>query len=567
MKNKSLVFASIILVCAFSPIAVKGQSMPYTFSANTAAKASEVNENFTYLLKRFGTRQTSVNCSAGESITTALQNYNHIVISGICTENLSLDATTLPHRLVILEGSSSSSDGISASDTSKPVINVFNGSITLKISKLKLTGGTRGIEGYLGPTIILNNILVENNTSFGIANWSGSRLFIKESTIQNNGETAIISGESSYVEIVRNTITGHTNYHSILITRAGSAWIANNTITNGKDAGIQIESGSSAYIRHNTIQSAENGISVSGSSNARLRYNTINNNSKSGLYVENNGSVVLEAGNTFSNNSEHGIALSIGGSLIMWCNAQLTTATTISGNTNNAINIGRGGSANLCNLTITGSTQTGIQVGGGGMLEIKNSTISGSTKHGIKAELGATLNITNTSITSNQKDGISLWGAKGGLDNVTITGNANAGIRVNNGMLDIGNSTISGNTYGGIDSNQQSAIHLNGGIIIENNAFGISLNNSTLFQYDVTSTSYIRNNTNIEIYATMSSIGLNKVTVGGTSGSNEISLLKGSILTIGTSTSITGTILCDGSLNTGKFIDDAISLSPTTSGC
>ena len=201
------------------------------------------------------------------------------------------------------------------------------------------------------------------------------------------------------------------------------------------------------------------------------------------------------------------------------------------------------------------------------MLEIKNSTISGSTKHGIKAELGATLNITNTSITSNQKDGISLWGAKGGLDNVTITGNANAGIRVNNGMLDIGNSTISGNTYGGIDSNQQSAIHLNGGIIIENNAFGISLNNSTLFQYDVTSTSYIRNNTGKEISATMSSIGFNNVTVGGTSGSNEINLSHGSILRIETGTSITGTIWCDGSLNTGKFIDDSITLNPTTSGC
>ena len=155
----------------------------------------------------------------------------------------------------------------------------------------------------------------------------------------------------------------------------------------------------------------------------------------------------------------------------------------------------------------------------------------------------------------------------GVFDNSTITGSANAGIRVNNGMLSIRNSTISGNTNGGISSHQQSAINLSGGVIIENNGYGIGMHNSTLFQYDVTSTSYIRNNTNIEIYATMSSIGLNKVTVGGTSGSNEISLLKGSILTIGTSTSITGTILCDGSLNTGKFIDDAISLSPTTSGC
>ena len=93
------------------------------------------------------------------------------------------------------------------------------------------------------------------------------------------------------------------------------------------------------------------------------------------------------------------------------------------------------------------------------------------------------------------------------------------------------------------------------------------MHNSTLFQYGNVSTSYIRNNTNNEIYATMSSIGLNTVTVGGTSGSNEINLSQGSILRIETGTSITGTIGCDGSLNTGKFINDTITLNPTTSGC
>ena len=39
--------------------------------------------------------------------------------------------------------------------------NVFNGSITLKISKLKLRGGTYGAEGYLGAVVILENALVE----------------------------------------------------------------------------------------------------------------------------------------------------------------------------------------------------------------------------------------------------------------------------------------------------------------------------------------------------------------------------------------------------------------------
>ena len=203
--------------------------------------------------------------------------------------------------------------------------------------------------------------------------------------------------------------------------------------------------------------------------------------------------------------------------------------------------------------------------GYGAMLEISNSTISGGTKRGISDRIGATLDMNYVSITNNQNDGVALWGAKAGIYNSTITGSTNAGIRLNNGFLSINNSTISGNTRTGIASHQQSAINLAGGVIIENNVIGIDLHSSTLFQYDVES-SYIRNNTGYQIAANMSSIGLAKVTVGGTIGSNEIYLVQGSILDIETGTSISGTINCDGSLNTGKFIKDTISLSPTTSG-
>jgi len=347
METRKTLFASLaFLFLGLVPNSAMGQSLPHTFSANTAAKASEVNENFTYLLERFGTRQTSVNCSAGESITTALQNYNHIVISGICTENLNLDATTFPHRLVILEGSSSSSDGINASDTSDEVIYV-KGLITLKISKLKLTGGTYGIASSTGPSVILENTLVENNTNSGIAIWSNSGGWIENSTIQNNSEHAIFSGWSSHVNIIGNTISGHTNNQSIKITRSGSAWIENNTITNGKYAGISIDRGASADIISNTIQSAEHGISVLDSSHAILKNNTVNSNSNSGLYVDNNASVILAEGNTFSYNSNYGITLWLGGSLNMWCDAQLTTATTISNNTQGAINVLGGAGANF----------------------------------------------------------------------------------------------------------------------------------------------------------------------------------------------------------------------------
>ena len=181
--------------------------------------------------------------------------------------------------------------------------------------------------------------------------------------------------------------------------------------------------------------------------------------------------------------------------------------------------------------------------------------------------MGVTLDMNNVSITNNQNDVVALWGAKAYIGNSTITGNTNAGIRLNNGFLSINNSTISGNTNGGIESHQQSAINLSGGVIIESNGSGIGMHNSTLFQYDNQTTSYIRNNTGKEISATMSSIGFNNVTVGGTSGSTEINLSQGSILRIETGTSITGSIWCDGSLNTGKFINDGITLNPTTSGC
>ena len=226
-----------------------------------------------------------------------------------------------------------------------------------------------------------------------------------------------------------------------------------------------------------------------------------------------------------------------------------------------------GSTAYIDNATITGSAKQGIDMGGGAILDIYNSTIIGSTKQGIHAGMGATLDMNSVSITNNQNDGVALFGAKAEINNSTITGSTNAGIRLNNGLLSINNSTISGSTNGGIESHQQSAINLSGGVIIENNGHGIDLTNSTLFQYDDQATSYIRNNTNNEIGATMSSIGLDKVTVGGTSGSTEINLSKGSILRINTGTSITGTIWCDGSLNTGKFINDTISLNPTTSGC
>ena len=111
MKTGKTLFASFAFLClGLVPISAMGQSMPYTFSANTAAKASEVNENFEYLLERFGgIRETTVNCGTsgtGSGINSAIQNgYNSIVINGICKENIIYDArNTFSPRVLRLRG-------------------------------------------------------------------------------------------------------------------------------------------------------------------------------------------------------------------------------------------------------------------------------------------------------------------------------------------------------------------------------------------------------------------------------------------------------------------------------
>ena len=426
MKTRKTFLVYLSFLClGFTPILVMGQSLPHTFSANTSAKASEVNANFTYLLERFGLRKTTVDCSnPSASITNALKNYNHIVITGKCTENLDLDPPSNPHRLVILEGLSSHLvDGIRASDSSKPVVEA-KGPFTIVLEKLQLTGGSVGFLGLNGPTIVLENLLVEGNSQDGIVSYGGTKTFIEDSTIRNNGKFAIVSGGASFSYLKNNTITGHTNQGSILIESAASAFIDNNTITGSKYNGIEIATASSAKIRNNTITGSTNGggIRVRSASNAILERNIITGNSGTGLSIDENSTVTLAGGDTISGNSGRAIDVHAGSNLHMWCDQQLTSPTTISANSSNdAIKAGLNSTLNLCNLTLTSPQKVGIRVGGGSSIYLRNMIITGSTDYGIRA-----------------------FGAKVTADNVTITGSGNAEIKSFDSTTRLRNSTIAG---------------------------------------------------------------------------------------------------------------------------
>ena len=54
------------------------QTLPHTFSANSAAKAEEVNENFQFLANQFKVNKKEINCTT-DNMTKAIEDgYNHI---------------------------------------------------------------------------------------------------------------------------------------------------------------------------------------------------------------------------------------------------------------------------------------------------------------------------------------------------------------------------------------------------------------------------------------------------------------------------------------------------------
>ena len=432
MKNTTYFLVAIILVYSFSPISAMGQSMPHSFTANTAAKASEVNENFTYLLERFGTRKTTVNCNNAESITTALKNYNHIVISGICTENLSLDATTLPHRLVILEGSSSSSDGISASDNSKAVIEIFNGGITLKATNLQFKNGTYGILAYRGATVVVESLIIKDNTLEGIFIGGTTYANIKNSTVQNNGSQGIGVYHTSMISVTNSTISGHNSGSSISIVNNSSAYIKDSTIQNGNPSGIEVRRTSAAEIVNTTIQSAVNGITVKDSASVKLDGNTIRNNSENGLELNNNSSVALYNDNSITGNTGYGIRLSSSSSLNSYCNNATSNTTTISGNNGYAIRLELNSSSSFCNAAIN-SPKGGVYIIRGGDLSLKNSTITNSTLRGIATE-GGIITLEDSTISGSSDPEIVAYFSHLVLDNTSISGTSgNTEIKLSKG--------------------------------------------------------------------------------------------------------------------------------------
>ena len=537
----SILLSVVVMLLGNLTSSALGQSLPHTFSANTAANASEVNENFKYLLERIETRKTTVNCPT-DNIANALKDYNHILISGVCKENLLLKTDLIPHRFIILEGvTGSSTDGIAAADSSSAVIAAWMG-IKIKVKNLTLSGGKHGIYIVAGGLAVLESSKIENMSDHGMYS-AGAVLVCDRSNIESIEKYGTFTADGGFGRIEKCQLTGNSSSDTVRFRTSASGGIEDSTITGGKNA-VLIERASSVLIgkdKAETITGAENGITVYDSSNVEIIKTTINNNTGNGINADRNSSVYLGGDNTITNNGGYAVELKMSSTLSNKC----SNSNNISSNSKGVFSVSLGSEASLCNMTLS-----------------SNGII-------INAVTNSTVKITDSSLTSSSgrvifsRGGVSLQ-----IEDTTITGNSSeAALKLNDGTnLQISKSTISG-AKGGISAVYNSTLRLQGGNSITNNQGGIYLLNSTMHQYSDAGESTISNNTGKEIQAENSFMKLEGVTITGNGGSSEIDLRYGSILMLGSGSSVTGTVTCGSTApDNGTFVNDS-GTTVTTSGC
>ena len=436
MFRKSIYLSCLLVLFGFLYFSALAQSLPYTFSANTAAKASEVNENFTYLLERFGgIRETTVNCGTsgtGSGINSAIQNgYNSIVINGICKENIKLDGRegNTP-RLLKLRGANNDYTKDKIIDNSSytdHVVNVLFNGIVITIDNLTLSGGIRTVRSW-GPNMFrMENVKINDYKQRGIHMTEGSVI---------DGYNLIIDGSNSSAD---------SSERGIWLALQSYGWFENLQISNNTWCGLCVwENSQTRLVGTNSFSGNGIGIYVGlASSLANSSNITIDNSADYGVHVK-QGMV----------NSPVGFGV----------NGSITITNTTSGKAFNAW---------LSNIAISDLTATG----------------DGSTEESLVVINQSSSIFENLNINNSGNDGIESDQSVINVDNLTAKNNQGDGIDASRTNLTVNNSTISDNNGNGIGLHNVSNLTLNSSIVSSTNDISIFASRGSFF--DVKGTSVI----------------------------------------------------------------------------
>jgi nitrous oxidase accessory protein NosD len=226
------------------------------------------------------TATLTVDCDAKGKIQErieALKPGDTVLVSGTCSENVSIPSEVVR---VTLDGQGRTV--IKAPGTTADAIFIRGKEITVK--GFTLTGGRDGIHlsgAAAGASAIIDGNVIHNTARYGIHLDSGSVGRIANNRIENVANAGIDVTESSYARIGflipsapkpgPNTIRNNGG-HGIAVSRASSAWIANNAIVDNKGGGVFVNRNSQADVVGNTINgNGGDGITASHNSGVNLR--------------------------------------------------------------------------------------------------------------------------------------------------------------------------------------------------------------------------------------------------------------------------------------------------------
>ena len=186
MKKVNL-FLIIITFC-LNALTLKAQNLPFTFTANTAAKASEVNSNFSHLAKQFLYNSKTINCTSDNITQAILDGYNMLTLNGACTISTGIIAGN--QHMATLNKTYAAWLTTPIPENAAPI-------------RILLIGGT----GKSTDSITIQSNNSGDNVSLG--SYNGGNIWVEGLTI--NGK--VYTRFNSQVTFWNSTITGHVKTH------------------------------------------------------------------------------------------------------------------------------------------------------------------------------------------------------------------------------------------------------------------------------------------------------------------------------------------------------------------
>ena len=452
IKTFYVTFAFIFM--GLVPILAMGQSMPHTFTANTAAKASEINANFEYLLERVGgIRETTVNCGnsgTGSGINTAIQNgYNSIVISGICKENIYITGASGGHLLRIRGANNDASQDkiIDNSNYTEHVLHIGAGA-TAVVDNITISGGDRGISAWGNSYLSIDNSKVEGYKNRGINLYSGSYMYVRSNlTIDGSysgattEERGLSMGGGAVASVGGNLTITNNQKVGIRVNSSDFDTYSGNLTLTANVRGIEVGGGS--------FFSSGSNISISGSTNKAisLSQSIVDLYSDGSISVTNTTGKILQA--WMSNMQIHNFSATGDGSTeyilgIYKSNSYLKNLN-ISNSGEQGVDM-TDSDVEFDNLTSSNNKESGISANRS-RIRMKNSIISGNKGDGISIDENSSLEMRSSTITSNVDEGIEVEGNSylKVRDASSITNNGDAAIQIDEGSsIYVKDATITG---------------------------------------------------------------------------------------------------------------------------